>query len=491
MSRILLIMLLCFPGALLWAQQDVRISPTEVDSANLVDIRPGIVTVGSTILVSWQKLGATRPFMLARWPLTAGGGGELIDSFVPEPLAQIDSGSKYRTMREMAATRIDTLVNLDGVTVLASRFQRLDWGYLDSIDHDSYLGDQWTYYVPSPEGWRIGTRYVRWLVNSTQENPIPTGYFYSSRIKYDPDRRECVVLSQTHLLAFNDTGATWSLSSPYSGSAPWDIVPVGPDSVLALADSVAYLWSSDTLRDSTAFPAYTWGLGLSWGSGIYRLLGPRFLRVTPNYQAGLVHAELFDLMGDSVVAADIVLACRSGELAVAQRASDSVIAIVAGGDGVHATFLTSRLDTIRSNAQVSVSSGMTTRLAATFVGDSLYAVWQDFRNVNADIYGASVAAPHPPALSVPADAAAMPAPGIRVRPSPARDRVAVEVTGAERIDGATIFDLLGRPVLRVDRGAGDPSSFTLDVSTLGAGIYRVVVERRGRGVLSAPLAILR
>jgi hypothetical protein len=58
-----------------------------------------------------------------------------------------------------------------------------------------------------------------------------------------------------------------------------------------------------------------------------------------------------------------------------------------GAKGVRGTFLTRELETVRQDSAISVGQGRVRHPSGTFRNDTLFVVWEDYRNGTADIYG--------------------------------------------------------------------------------------------------------
>jgi hypothetical protein len=180
-----------------------------------------------------------------------------------------------------------------------------------------------------------------------------------------------------------------------------------------------------------------------------------------------------------------------------------------GSKGVYGTFLTRELETVRQDTPISAGQGTVRHPSGAFRNDTLFVVWEDYRNGTADIYGnwrylpgtASVHEPedttgqhgdggkdtttiHPPDTSQHI-AGANPLTLLSITPNPAFNSSTVSFSlSAPSSVAVDLFDLLGRLAYHGDAGlrpAGE-SSWRIDAAGLPDGVYTVVIRNgNGRG----------
>ncbi|MEP7218902.1 MAG: T9SS type A sorting domain-containing protein [Bacteroidota bacterium] len=232
----------------------------------------------------------------------------------------------------------------------------------------------------------------------------------------------------------------------------------------------------------------------------FRALGNYFIRIfwkdstTPD-----LSVELYDFNGALHVRQIVHCADHNRLPFVVQRRKDSAWAIVtATRHGIHATLLDRWLGIVVADTLVSATIDSVASPSATFRNDTLFAVWQDFRNGPADIYGNVIrlplapVAPHHPGDSIvnahvndtltarhnqdslPPSIDSITFDHISIYPNPARDIVNIDITTRMNDDAdITIFNTLGQIIRSVHRDA-EPSwrhRFSIATGNIPAGAY--------------------
>jgi hypothetical protein len=238
-------------------------------------------------------------------------------------------------------------------------------------------------------------------------------------------------------------------------------------------DSLEYLRIIDSnatwKREQTTVAEYSFTTG---GPGVryQRMLGPYFLRYFWNDTTGSdLRIERYHVNGALLFANIVHLLSRTDDMTLVQRPTDSTITLVyADSSGVHLTLFNKLLWDISGNVDLSATRKYVAHPAAVWRNDTLFAVWEDYRNSNADVYGNWIK------RSDIASSVSQPESMNRemfINPNPAHDRIQITLPDQT---GSTleIIDMMGQVVQQIPVDAGRS---VLDVSIAGlpGGIYMV------------------
>jgi hypothetical protein len=218
-----------------------------------------------------------------------------------------------------------------------------------------------------------------------------------------------------------------------------------------------------------------------------RLRGPYFLRFFWTDASGSELAlELYTIGGELIATTNIHLLSRSGDWMAVQNPSDSSLTIVYGdSSGVHATYLDKRLKVLGANINVSATRQPIGNPAAVWRNDTLFAVWQDNRNGNADIYGNWIKRV---AMLSTVPATPQTAPEFTLQPNPARDRVRVTLPSSQGAE-LEVVDMLGKVVQTTTVSEGR-SAVDVHLDGLSAGVYLVRYRSANNALLLRPLVVV-
>lgn len=232
-----------------------------------------------------------------------------------------------------------------------------------------------------------------------------------------------------------------------------------------------------------------------------RLYGDRFLRILSEPSKGISRFEVYGLDGQPIRTVLLSRAFRRGELFCLQNASDHAIVLLWGSDsGIRCMYLSDSLlleairalnDGALNDFRVSATSDSTAHPAAIFRNDTLFVVWEDFRDGPAsEIYGTYWVVPKeigpiptdtiatPPLTPMPEDDLTSGIRIISVTPNPAIDRVGITVESiGQSVALIALYDALGRRALSKELILVDGvRTYPLDLSQLSSGSYTARVS---------------
>jgi hypothetical protein len=417
---------------------------------------------------------------------------------------------------------------LPGVTLVA---QTTD----SAIYHPEYLPnrawwqnyDSFTLFTVSNNGWRRVTGRNWWVgVTSSYNhdqfiNPFLTGWGAA------PDREGFAVTLQIPggedlkpfaavVADFNDSVTTTfsQAETLWSPSSPLGVLPISMNDIWLVTDT-SYMHVTDKgIVQQTQQPDRP----TTETARYQKLLGPWFIRygLVESPFRGLV-AERFDFSFkriDSIFLAqdDVV-----GPPSVIQNPGDSSIAILtATRTGVRLSYFDQHLqlrhdaliDRDVSEIPVSTTEDSVGSAAGVFSNDTLFVVWEDYRNGNPDIYGNWWVVPktlRPPVTnrdtittpttgdtdvmhpdrSIRHDSTGAPIPGVGdvaitgLYPNPAHSYITVKFTTRTQGEvGMEIVDMLGSRIVQLDGGTLNSGRYQwgMDCSGLAPGAYVVILH---------------
>ena len=328
---------------------------------------PMIQTFGGDILIGWLSAGLDTSALLARWQ-----GGDRV-----ETLSSLSLGGKQNTK---------TMFCWGGRMMLRVAMKG---GSYDSTGR--YVArDDLSYIAATPAGWKPFLTGPRKILGTPllfsaypekgRDVVLGSGY----------DRNGDEIYEGLNLIGFDTLGReTWRIdSSKRLSIGSGDItsrlatIPVGTAELIFIGDLTSRLTADTILQLSTK--------GIPPNAVHLPMLGGRYLQ---GHIGDPVTLDLYDRNGVALHKTALPPISAPFPPYIVQNPADSGIAILYGGNGgVKMVTLDKELNVVDSTSVISATRGKTGRVVAAFKGDSLYVVWEDFRNPTADIYGRVVRA---------------------------------------------------------------------------------------------------
>lgn len=352
------------------AQRKRLTAPVHMETVSVPQQSPIIEISGNDLLVGWLSAGLDTVASLVRW----NGGGSIaklpslsvgMERELSQPYFEVQN---TKTMFAQAGrgmlerTRTWRAYNSAGV------YQRYDTAI---------------YSIPTPGGWKTI------LQGSIGEVGTPLSWAVS------PEKREFVVAFglrplgiqyyRVRVSAFDTAGREVSRidSCPIGIIQRMTILPVG-DGEFVMID----LYGTGRITATRFTPLSKEALPSS--AYYLPMLGGRYLR---SYIGDPITLDLYDRNAAVLDHATVAPVSNPVNQYIVQNPADSGIAILYTGEGgVKMVTLDKELNVVDSTQVISATRGKVGRVAAAFKGDSLYVVWEDFRNATTDIYGRVVRA---------------------------------------------------------------------------------------------------
>jgi hypothetical protein len=375
---------------------DVRISPPDSPAHTT----PAIVAFHNGLVCVWQQPGLTHPSQLRRWDPAGNELGEVIPHVPPEhgklsftyPISIVQSwhdGGSTTTVLPGNAAITDNDVSGAQVHGPYGSSQEFKSSAVVSI---------YSLARPGPFGWQI----VDSVRHSNYSNlpPYNINATVGTELGYNPESRENIVLLERRDYGNpNDPDGT-TLDSRLRGydsnGTYWEepnISEITPSSILLPVSGKEYL-QLDTMPVryiSKVTVMYTFSLPLNDHLHIryFKLFGPYFARTSWSAaDTTRFRIEKFDLHGNLLDMISLPRTEYRDDYMLVQSRRDSMIAVLFGGSsGVRGSFVTSDLQLRTADTLLSATTGTVSYPAGAFRNDTLFVVWEDYRDGVSRIYG--------------------------------------------------------------------------------------------------------
>ncbi|HVZ37697.1 MAG TPA: T9SS type A sorting domain-containing protein [Candidatus Kapabacteria bacterium] len=408
-------------------------APVALDSINIPDLAPGIAQRGDTLIVAWAAYGVEPEVKINRWlPHRALSIDTLPSRTTIYPEADSIAGSAATATVQTSATGSGFIVSISSRWV-----QRLGDGTGIDRQHCDVL---W----PASTGWN--------LLATIEDNSSNAALTAVSALNNPDDGNTLTALGEignsgitsARRLLLNDANGVniWCTDSLHlAATAYQSFVPI-LDSHYVLMDQYGMLAFNGTTRQAAH------ALSTADGARHLKLQGPRIL-TWYNSNNG-VRLLITDTSADAIaLSPELVTTAQLADLCIMERAGDSaIIMLAAGSNGLTMWTLDKNLRVLTTNQSISQGNARTARPSGVIRNDSLFIVWEDYRNGIADIYGRVFALYTPSGIELKARSVSGSELTFSASPNPARGPVELTWTGLPSSNSGTITiaDLMGREV---------------------------------------------
>ena len=467
--------------------QPIKLSVEPVVDTNLAQQWPGLFVRGTSVYVSWGEvrpdpanLNGALTFTLAAWPDKNVGPATVLSTFRPDTL----TGDPDPPTFVFGFGHVEQPQSFDGGVMVASSHWRDD--LMRDPPNDIIHKARFTVYVARPGSWG-SAKVFEDKKTTTQVAVALKGH------GYNPDNGEFVSAwtsgdSKVGSVTAVDGSANivWNIDKaiPMEGRTA-DILAIGTRDFIAITDTVGRRYQGSNAVGAFKLPHVE-------GPRFFRLRDSTFLRVYTDTGVTHVTLEHYNLSGTLLASRDVLEGRASASFNVAQDRNTGEIVVLAGGPtGLYITHLDDILSGATDPVKVNSSSDSTNAPAATFVGDSLFMVWQEYHEGTVDIWGVGSQVRDPDPVGVEKEDATVRGVAIAsVMPNPARDAALVDVTvGGSAPLTLDLVDQLGRVVLHQTRGRFDTGRMELRLGGIAPGAY-VIVARAGDRVATSKLVVM-
>lgn len=438
---------------------------------------PGLAVRDGALLVTWSDSKNSRAVVLREWQPAAGEPGRLqpLESLTLPADTDYSSGAYERNDLEYGT------FDGGGYGVRSSRSRMWSYQYGWVI---RWSGE---YLFPFPDGWR------RFLLEEGggPENGS-TGTRSLASLAFDPDSRSVLITSRSGPSDIYVHEADSSGNTLWSGRLAGGTgrhIHLGAGRFAEIDDSGSVKnFFHDLLLDSVRLDDW------NPSAKFTRLYGGRTLRHQLRSDGAALQLLLYDDRWRPIARAEIPFGDSLTGLAAAQSGADSSIALVlATNAGVYLTGFDRSLDPITAadglplvHRPVGTATARAANPSAQFRNDTLFIVWEDYRNGLPDIYAALLR----PDRYTSGIAEEEKEEGkekkelhrLDIFPNPASDCITLHTVIAQSGPVVVlVVDAAGRRVLQTpaEHAQAGVLRRVLDISSLAPGFYRVVLRAEG------------
>jgi hypothetical protein len=431
-------------------------------------LTPGITSIDGKLVVGWLAVPGDTLAKIGTWNLA---GPTALDS---APSLVVNRMERRDTSGQMAPYIFYELRRLAGKFVVGSFWQ---WNrQTDSGVFEERMA--YSLHLPTAGGWKTILH-----VDTTESNLYVTSLCYA----FDPLREETEVawnflrgyngtLLKTQMAAFDRVGeVTWGIDNLRLGRKPsgMQIVPLGVNEFIAAFSNEFRHFKNNTIIDSLAFPYPRYGTFTS-------ALGPYVLQW--RYESRRLILSLVDLHGNELHTNGNTLfdTVQADVFVLANPVDTSFTALWGGSTGLHLATFDRNLKLMRKPMLISDDISKVANPSAMFRNDTLFVVWEGYRNGIPAIYGKALSrlirssVEEPTATPNPSDADIA-----SIVPNPAGLSATIILSAPARAgDVVEIIDLLGTSRLRVQVNEGE-TAVQMNTAGLPSGRYVARIRRRG------------
>jgi hypothetical protein len=434
--------------------------PAAIKEINVPQQIPGIAQRGNNMLVGWCTTGSDTSFELHSF---SGGIDQPLLTLPPVLLHQLPAASDT-VLTSVINAEFASRDNFFAVSSTQS------WSEKSPDSGKTVSRSQYSLMVPTVQGWKRAKTF--------DLNNLGGNYFQVKSYSREPISNNVIEVIERS--SDNGVYALWTFAIDTNGNEIWrdDSVAttIGLDPVdgipLGNHDYLLNIMGTVT-RYRAATPVSTFTLSAvenrySQHPRLARLLGPYFIRY---FSSTGIYIDIMDTGGHQVAVQPHV-GIPDGAVGywIIQNPTDSGLALLFGGNRGSVTLLDKHLNILAENIPLSSEGKDIRNPAGVYRNDTLFAVWEDYRNGLPDIYGTALAAKT--SLSVRQAQFQEAANRIEsIVPNPAGDAATIRLTAAAgaRIE---VIDSYGRTRMSMPASA----QTVIDTRTLPSGAYRVVLR---------------
>ncbi len=345
---------------------------------NLPQTTPALALANGEIVALWRHPESRPRFHQAKFFSGSDNPVLPLPVFIPDSVASYNHGTRSHENR----AKINSFSG-GGI---------VDYTGVDGWKHDMGGAAVYTFrsYIPTDSGWNrksIGYEYT------SVNEPL-----FDARYTYDPVTGNTL---GSFTPGHNDKPQRRMIMFGPGGTILWDTAHVHPSlGSLIVTGERDYL----NIHDDVAFnPAggqvFSFESSRATRNARYqKALGNRFFRYYPAdpldangaLTSAQVQFEQYDLQGNRTGSVRIDASGSSFDPTIIQRPADFSLYVLWPSDsGLWLSVISAGMESASRPQRISATAGKVRSAAAVFRNDSLFIVWEDYRNGNPDIYGAA------------------------------------------------------------------------------------------------------